>query len=331
MTLEAGIVCGQCDRLNPLQTSACEDCGFELSLQSAAKARISIVAEAETEQPGSQAEDTPLRAIQKGDEEKPMEQARHYICKSCYSPVPSGHKFCGKCGTPSETANVEQEPNYFGDMQAPGKAKLILIRGEGMDGISYHLNSIEHVAGRMEGAILFTEDKWLSPKHANFYYDDTQLMVRDEGSENGVFICVKGRASIETGAVVMAGEQFFKVEQVPPHDDSPNDDGTYYFSSPRKDASFRLIQILEGGGDGMVVHSREDRVIVGRENCDMNFPNDPYISGTHFKVEFANGALQMEDLESKNGTYVKIAEKQQLAHGDYIFLGRQLLRVEITE
>src|SRR5688500_18241370 len=27
-----------------------------------------------------------------------MEQARHYVCKECSTPVPSGHKFCGRCG-----------------------------------------------------------------------------------------------------------------------------------------------------------------------------------------------------------------------------------------
>ena len=29
-----------------------------------------------------------------------MEQARSYVCRKCYSPVPQGHKFCGRCGIP---------------------------------------------------------------------------------------------------------------------------------------------------------------------------------------------------------------------------------------
>ena len=36
------------------------------------------------------------------------------------------------------------------------------------------------------------------------------------------------------------------------------------------------------------------------------------------------------DQESRNGTYVRIQGEQELAHGDYLFLGKQLLRVEMT-
>ncbi|MBW2276352.1 MAG: zinc ribbon domain-containing protein, partial [Deltaproteobacteria bacterium] len=191
MTVKAGIVCGNCDWLNTLPLDECEDCGNQLSLLTVAKAPEQPSGEPArpSDAKRAEAEDSPPEAAQQGAEEEPMEQARHYICKSCYSPVPSGHKFCGKCGTPvPEDEAVSGDPNYFGDMQTPGKAKLILIKGEGMDGISYHLNSTEHVAGRVEGPILFTEDKWLSPKHANFVYEDGKLMVRDEESINGVFI-----------------------------------------------------------------------------------------------------------------------------------------------
>ncbi len=259
-----------------------------------------------------------------------MEQARHYICKSCYSPVPSGHKFCGKCGTPSEEDVAGAEPAFFGDMQTPGKAKLILIKGEGMDGISYHLNSTEHVAGRSQGAILFTEDKWLSPKHANFFYNEDKLMVHDEDSVNGIFICLRGPTEVPTGTVILAGEQVFRMEEVPSVSDEPESDGTYFFSSPRRESSFRVVQILEGSGEGMVVNARDDQVVIGREGSDMNFPNDGFISGTHVKIEHSGGAFKILDLGSKNGTYIKIENERELVHGDYLFLGRQLLRVEIT-
>ena len=259
-----------------------------------------------------------------------MEQARHYICKSCYSQVPGGHKFCGKCGTATDADAAPKDPNFFGDMQTPGKAKLILIKGEGMDGISYHLNSTEHVAGRQDGPILFTEDKWLSPKHANFLYVDGALRVRDERSVNGVFLALRGPTEVFPGAVFMAGEQVFRVESVAPFSDDAEADGTFFFASPRTDSAFRVVQVLEGGGDGMVVCSRESVVVIGREGSDMNFPNDPYISGNHVKVELVAGRLMLVDLNSKNGTYVKISGEHELVHGDYIFLGRQLLRVEIT-
>ena len=327
-----GIVCGACDWLNSVESSECEDCGNKLAL-----GREKRIIATTTEEPArgkeevpAVIEDLPPSAAQEELEGKPMEQARHYICKSCYSPVPSGHKFCGKCGTPCEDNKAMEDPEYFGEMQVPGKAKLILIKGEGMDGISYHLNSIEHIAGRVEGAILFTEDKWLSPKHANFYYEDGKLMVRDEESVNGLFICLREPTEVEDGTVFLAGEQLFRVEKVRPFDDDPLDDGTYYFSSPRRESVFRVVQILEGGGEGMIVHARDNEIHIGREGGDMNFPNDPYLSGKHVKVELAGKSIKLVDLGSKNGTYVRLSSEREMIHGDYLFLGRQLLRVEIT-
>jgi len=58
---------------------------------------------------------------------------------------------------------------FFGGMQAPNRAKLTLIKGEGAEGVTYHLNGTEHVAGREEGDILFHDDPFLSPRHACFY------------------------------------------------------------------------------------------------------------------------------------------------------------------
>lgn len=319
MTVKAGIVCGNCDRLNPVDSRTCQACDNSLKLSAA---------------DADSADDMPKEELQtvaeQGKEGEPMEQARHFVCSSCYSPVPIGHKFCGKCGTSLET-NVEKNAGYFGDLQTPGKAKLILVKGEGVDGMSYHLNSTEHIAGRTDGPIVFSDDSWLSPTHANFFYEDGKLRVRDENSLNGLFSAVRKPLPIKTGAVFMAGEQVFRVDEVTPVNEQPAPDGTYFFASPYQDAAFKLVQVLEGGGDGMVVHAKDNVVVVGREDCDMNFPNDPYISAQHVKVEVVEGALTLCDVDSKNGTFIKIDGELELSHGDYLFLGRQLLRVEITD
>lgn len=318
MTVKAGIVCGNCDYLNPVDSGACQSCKSDLTLPGLEPTE------------NQQSESAHKGVTEQGKEGEPMEQARHYVCSSCYSPVPSGHKFCGKCGASLEE-NVAHSSEYFGDLQTSGKAKLILVKGEGVDGMSYHLNSTNHVAGRTDGPIVFSEDRLLSPTHANFYYENGALHVRDEKSLNGVFISVKEPIPVHTGTVFMAGEQVFRVEEVAPINDDAAADGTFFFASPHQNSPFRLVQILEGGGDGMVVNSREMEVIVGRENSDMNFPNDPFISGNHVKVQYVDGNIQLVDLSSKNGTFVKIDRERQLVHGDYLFLGRQLLRVEITE
>src|SRR6185312_4722400 len=114
---------------------------------------------------------------------------------------------------------------FFGAMQAPSP-KLILIKGEGMDGVTYVLSSTEHVAGRLEGAILFPEDPLLSPRHANFIYRDGKLFVRDEGSANGVFVRIIRPNALQPGGLFLVGEQLLRVEAVPSESHpTPDSDG----------------------------------------------------------------------------------------------------------
>lgn len=261
-----------------------------------------------------------------------MDQARHYVCKECSTPVPSGHKFCGRCGAVVPPQILELRTDFFGAMQAPGKARLILIRGDaGTDGLSYLLQGTEHVAGRVDGQIVFPEDIWLSPRHANFVYRGERLVVRDEGSKNGVYVRVRGQVPLEPGDLFLCGEQVFRLDRTPADSAGPEPDMTYFYSSPKRPSPFRITQVLRGGPDGMVVCARENQCSIGREDCDLNFPEDLYMSGSHARVAASpDGSFVLIDSTSKNGTFLRIRAEHELAHGDYLFLGKQLLRVEIT-
>lgn len=262
--------------------------------------------------------------------------AESVSCPSCGADVPSNHKFCGKCGHPMAQAAPEEAPEekestaFFGAMQTVGRAKLILIRGEGMDGVSYHLNAAEHIAGRKAGAILFPEDNYLSPRHANFFYQNGRLFVRDEGSLNGIFIRMREPVELREGNVFLAGEELLRVELGELGGELVGGDQTHFFASLRPTRTWRVTQIFEGGRPGLCYFPREETVFVGREHCNINFANDRFISGRHCRLDFSDRGVVLTDLQSRNGTYVRIHGERELVHGDYLFLGKQLLRVEIT-
>jgi pSer/pThr/pTyr-binding forkhead associated (FHA) protein len=261
--------------------------------------------------------------------EERMDQAKNYVCKSCSTPVPMGHKFCGRCGAavPPEILNARTQ--FFGQLQVPGKAKLILIRGEGVEGLSYQLNAEQHIVGR-NGQLVFPDDPFVSPRHANLFYRGGKLVVRDEGSLNGVFWRVRGSVEVSPGDFFLAGEQLFRIEGPPKVNDAPAGDGTYFYSSPKHQTQFKITQILQGGAPGMAVCARGSSLQIGREGGDLNFPGDLYMSASHCKLEESSGKLTLTDLNSRNGTYVRLKAERELAHGDYLFIGRKLLRVEIT-
>jgi len=228
-------------------------------------------------------------------------------CPTCGSEVPADFKFCGKCGTrvdgttSSSSSVPAAKTMYFGTNQVPGRAKLIVIKGEGMDGLSYQLAGNEHIAGRSEGAILFPDDPLMSPRHANFIYRDNKLFVRDEGSVNGIFMRIKVPTSIPSGGLFLIGEQLLQVEPSPPDlGPQPDAESTYFYASPKRPSKMKLVQRLRGGEVGMIYRARGDTITIGREGNDVNFLDDPFISGRHAQLAIStDGQMTLTDLGSE--------------------------------
>ena len=258
-----------------------------------------------------------------------MDQARHYICKSCMSSVARGHKFCGRCGEPIPAEVMDPQIAYYSDMQDPSKARLTLIHGKGMEGLSYHLKAGEHVVGR-NGQVEFPDDEYVSPKHANFFYRNDKLVVRDEGSLNGVYLRIRDTVSLSPGDHLMLGGQVFRVDLTPHASDAADADGTAFYSSPKADSAFRVTQLLSGGIAGTTVCSKDSSITIGREDCDMNLSSDTHLNLHHCTITLSGGTLELTDQITRNGTYVRIKSEVELGHGDYVFIGRKLLRVELN-
>jgi pSer/pThr/pTyr-binding forkhead associated (FHA) protein len=232
---------------------------------------------------------------------------------------------------PTAKRDGKSKTMFFSAMQA-ARAKLVLIKGDGLDGVTFTLAGENHYAGRGDVDLPFGDDPFLSPVHVNFLYRDGNMVVRDENSANGVFIRIRGSHPIKFGDRFLVGEQVLEVQKTIASDDplEAEADGTYFYASRRLDSHFRLVQILRGGDTGIGFQATSDLVSLGRESNDINFADDPFISGHHAQVTYAEGRLNLTDLGSKNGTFLKVNNEAVLQHGDYVFMGQQLLRVEIV-
>jgi pSer/pThr/pTyr-binding forkhead associated (FHA) protein len=334
--MDVGLVCDRCSTASAMGTPHCLRCGEALSLEtepqgapegSAPVLRPPTPVEAET-RVGAPS----LRAP------APPDPSAAIDCGECGAAIPPGQRFCGNCGArvdpnrrnqSSPAEKVGRSTLFFGAIQG-ARARLTVISGEGHDGVTFTLAGTDHLAGRIDCPILFPDDPYLSPVHANFFYRGNHLVVRDEGSVNGVYVRMLGTVTVDDGAHVMVGEQILELGVAPEVTDAPDPDGTYFFASPGRGRALRVAQPLRGGGVGLVRIEPTNRVRVGREGNDLDFPEDPFISGHHALIELDGERLTVSDLSSKNGTFLRIRGEQTLAHGDYVFMGQQLLRVEIV-
>ena len=261
-----------------------------------------------------------------------MRQAPGVVCEECSSVVPAGHQFCGACGAEVDAELLEVTEEYYGVRQVPGKARLVLIRGvDGVPGNDYMLLQAEHAAGGGKVPIRYEGDDWLSDNHALFTYDEGKLFVSDQDSLNGVFVRIDGSVTLEPDQRFICGDTVFAVEMTPKDSSAPSEDGTQFYASPIVTSPFRVVHWVEGGRRGMVSCAQGSKVRIGRIDCNMNFIDDRHMSPRHASLSMGeDGAVRLLDDNSTNGVFVQIQEAHELQDGDYLMIGRQLLRVEFT-
>jgi pSer/pThr/pTyr-binding forkhead associated (FHA) protein len=222
---------------------------------------------------------------------------------------------------------------FFGALQQQQVIpRLVVIKGEGGDGVTYHLSGTTHVVGRRHGDITFADDVFLSPEHAKFSVQDGRLFVQDTGSANGVFVRIKRPTPLDDGDLFLVGEQLLRLDAAEIPEYGPDARGTYFYGSPRPEANFRVLQELAGGGHGLMTSARGQMLSIGREGNVLDFPTDRFISGHHAQLDWSSDERRvlLTDTGSRNGTFVRIKGAQELHHGDYLFVGQQLFRVELS-
>lgn len=65
---------------------------------------------------------------------------------------------------------------------------------------------------------------------------------------------------------------------------------------------------------------------VGREDADIAFPDDSFMSPLHAQLTVGNGQITVRDLGSRNGTWCFLTEPHRLIDGDLVLIGSQVIR-----
>ncbi len=105
----------------------------------------------------------------------------------------------------------------FGTPEQPRLARLVQLTSEGVPRDVYHLYRDETVIGRESGDVVFTDDVFLSRRHAAFRLDRAQrrVVVRDLGSSNGTLVLFRGERELLDGDIFRIGHHLFRFDAAP--------------------------------------------------------------------------------------------------------------------
>lgn len=151
-------------------------------------------------------------------------------------------------------------------------------------------------------------------------------------SRNGIFVRVRGRVNVFPGDAFLLGHHLLRLENAPPARVSLPPGEAEGFGTPCGPAWGRLVLVTVGGIDSNAYDLRDRGVTIGREEGELILKDDRFLSRRHarlhLKVGHAGMGVSLEDLESANGTYLRVRNQTTLQEGGMFRIGDQLFRFE---
>lgn len=259
-------------------------------------------------------------------------------CSQCGAQVPENFRFCHVCGHDlhAEETSVSSQGGPGERVSAPAvarsasastRARLVLIEPDGSEGEAFPLSGGRTLIGRSSGGI-FASDAYLSPEHAEFRFEEDQLVVRDMESLNGVYLRIDPEVPIELydGSVFRVGQEILRFEA--PRAPDPAPDGTQHAGSPHHGFVGRISLVIGREATGNSFPIPPHGIHLGRERGDVLFPEDGYVSGLHCRIHSEVGHVFLTDVGSSNGTFVRVSNESFVPEGTFVLMGQQLFRAD---
>lgn len=109
---------------------------------------------------------------------------------------------------------VRDSTRVFGTPAVPRRARLVVHTVEGCGRDIFYLSRPETILGREAGDIVFTDDPFMSRRHAALRRASATntYTLRDLGSSNGTFIAIRGQQPLSPGDHVRIGQHLFRLD-----------------------------------------------------------------------------------------------------------------------
>ena len=90
--------------------------------------------------------------------------------------------------------------------------------------------------------------------------------------------------------------------------------------------SITLVLLDDAGAAAQRFERAGRDTTIGRQDGDIRFPDDVFLSPLHAKISWEQNTLVVRDLGSRNGTWVFLEEPHRLLDGDLVLIGSQVIR-----
>jgi hypothetical protein len=208
----------------------------------------------------------------------------------------------------------------------------VLVNRDGSDGQRFPLSSEDTIVGRGGADISFDDDRFLARQHARINRAaNGEVKIYAIDTTNGVFKKADSSVELVDGSIVLVGREVLRFEKIAAEERTVHPlirHGVALFGSPPRDPWGRIVQLIPSGGARDVRHLAGEEVVLGREEGDIVFRDDAFMSRRHAAITWDGKRALLTDLGSSNGTFVRITGPTTVKNGDHVRMGDQLMRIE---
>jgi hypothetical protein len=338
------IACPRCGTQTPLGFAYCQQCGLQLPLQTPADPGANARPRGPSAAPASLGGKLDELIYPTAEAPRGVAKAAGVPSRDAASPIdPHAGTLAqddlqlgslAPGARPAAAAAPRAQPLLESTVRpGPSWGTAVLVNRDGSDGQHYPLVGEYLVVGRAGADIAFDEDRFLARQHARIERSGDGIVKIDPlDTLNGVFRKADAPVELVDGLTILVGREVLRYERVDPEEIKVHPlvrHGVALFGSPPREPWGRLVQLIPSGGYRDVRHLVGEEVVLGREEGDLLFRDDAFMSRRHAAVTWDGKRAQITDLGSSNGTFVRITGPTPLRHGDHVRLGDQLLRIEL--
>jgi hypothetical protein len=154
---------------------------------------------------------------------------------------------------------------------------------------------------------------------AKLVLDDGRLFLDPAPGAQNVYRRIDREVKLEDGDVVLMGDVAAAFTHVDPG--GAVDAARQVLGGSANAPCGRLVFLRRDGSAGPVHDLPAGKTVVGRTDGHLNFPNDSRLSRRHALFFASDRGVTVEDMQSRNGTYLRVRSRQELVADDALRIG----------
>jgi len=211
---------------------------------------------------------------------------------------------------------------------APRGFKLQWVNKDGSGGAEYPVQTELAIEISPEKTLVVSSDFHRSALCARVFLQDHGLFVEEgNAASEGIFVRLAGAYVLEHQDIFLAGQQVFRYEEKPQTASALTAIATGQVELGTAADTAELVKMDASGNPAGRYGLNAVQIQFGRTRGTHVFADDNLMSRSHFRISLRGEDFILEDVGSRNGTFVKIRRKTPLASGSALLIAGQLLRV----